>query len=101
MTNDLTIYPTLSLVEEILLPWQERIGVDFNGYKNHVYRMLHCCFALATCSEEDRHKLMIAACHHDIGLWSDHTVDYLPPSIREAVTYLEANQMNHWVEEIT
>ena len=101
MTNDLTIYPTLSLVEEILLPWQERIGVDFNGYKNHVYRMLHCCFALATCSEEDRHKLIIAACHHDIGLWSDHTVDYLPPSIREAVTYLEANQMNHWVEEIT
>jgi len=44
---------------------------------------------------------MIAACHHDIGLWSDHTVDYLPPSIREAITYLEANEMNHWVEEIT
>ena len=101
MTDAQTIYPTLPLVEEILLPWQERIGADFEGYRNHIYRMLHCCFALAPCSEQDRHKLMIAACHHDIGLWSDHTVDYLPPSIREAVTYLEANQLSSWVEEVT
>src|SRR5579871_6643982 len=56
MTNDLTIYPTLPLVEEILSPWRERIGSDFEGYKNHVYRMLHCCFALSPCSEEDRSK---------------------------------------------
>ena len=99
--NDLSVYPTLPLVEDILSPWRERIGVDYEGYKNHVYRMLHCCFALAPCSEQDRHKLMIAACHHDIGLWSDHTVDYLPPSIREAVQYLQAHHLGHWQEEVT
>jgi hypothetical protein len=101
MANDLTIYSSLPLVEQILSPWQERIGADYVGYKNHVYRMLHCCFALTACSDEDRKKLMIAACHHDIGIWSDHTVDYLPPSIREATHYLSIHQLSHWEEEIT
>lgn len=101
MTADLTIYPTLPLVEEILETWRERIGPDYTGYKHHVYRMLHCCFALHACSDQDRTKLIIAACHHDIGLWSDHTVDYLPPSIREAVSYLKAHQLDVWEQEIT
>ena len=68
MTNEQTITSTLPLVEEILSPWQERIGSDYEGY-NHVYRMLHCCLALTSCSEQDRNKLTIAACYHDIGLW--------------------------------
>lgn len=101
MHTDRNVYPSLPLVEAILSPWQARIGRDYEGYKNHVYRMLHCCFCLTPCSDEDRHKLIIAACHHDIGIWSDHTVDYLPPSIREAKDYLEAHQLEHWKEEIT
>ena len=101
MTFDLTIHPTLPLVEEVLEPWSQRIGSDYQGYKNHVYRMLHCCFALYPCSEQDRTKLMIAACHHDIGMWSDHTVDYLPPSIREAVQYLKASKLDEWEVEVT
>ena len=101
MTNDLTVHSSLLLVEQILSPWQKRIGADYEGYKNHVYRMLHCCFALTPCGDEDRQKLIIAACHHDIGIWSDHTVDYLPPSIREAAQYLRAHQLGQWEEEVT
>lgn len=99
--TDLTVYPSLPLVEQILAPWKTKIGADFEGYKNHVYRMLHCCFALIPCNEEDRQKLIIAACHHDIGLWSKGTVDYLPPSIHEASRYLSANGLDHWEEEVT
>lgn len=91
----------LPLVEQILTPWRDRIGPDHEGYKNHVYRMLHCCFALHPCSEEQRQKLIIAACHHDIGIWSDHTVDYLPPSVREAQTYLQAHALTDWTEEVS
>jgi hypothetical protein len=94
------IQDSLPLVEQILSAWKSRIGDDYQGYKNHVYRMLHCCFALAPCSEEDRKKLMIAACFHDIGLWSDHTVDYLPPSVREAEHYLKEQGLERWSEEI-
>lgn len=57
-----TVHPSLPLVEQILSDWKTRIGDDFNGYRNHVYRMLHCCFAMTPCSDDDHQKLMIAAC---------------------------------------
>lgn len=95
------IEPTIPLLEAILQPWQARIGKDFEGYKNHVYRMVHCVFVLRACTPEEREKVIIAAAHHDIGIWSDHTVDYLPPSITQARLYLQAQQRMDWDEEIT
>lgn len=91
----------IPLLEEILQPWRTAIGVDFDGYKNHVYRMVHCVFALHPCSEDERRKVIIAAAHHDIGIWSDGTVDYLPPSIAQAVKYLKGAGLSHWSEEIS
>ena len=37
----------IPLLEEILGQWKERIGSDYQGYRNHVYRMLHFCFYLS------------------------------------------------------
>ncbi len=91
----------IELLEQILAPWQSRIGADFEGYKNHCYRMLHFCFALAPqLAEDERTKMIVAAAHHDIGLWSAGTVDYLPPSIGEAKKYCEHHQLMQWAEEI-
>lgn len=42
---------------------------------------------------------MIAACQHDIGMWTDLAVDYLPPSRREAVPHLDLNELSPWLEE--
>jgi hypothetical protein len=94
------IEETLPLLESILDPWRDRIGVDFAGYKNHVYRVLNFCFTLRDCSDEERHKLVIAGAFHDLGIWSDKTVDYLPPSVALAVDYLAANGLSAWDEEI-
>jgi hypothetical protein len=88
------------LLEEILAPWRERIGADFEGYKNHVARMLNFCFALRACSEEERRKLIIAGAFHDIGIWSDGTVDYLPPSIAQAKLYLREHGLTDWIPEL-
>jgi hypothetical protein len=44
---------------------------------------------------------MIAACFHDIGLWSKKTVDYLPPSIDEAQHWLKKNDLSAWSDEIS
>jgi len=62
--------------------------------------MLNFCFFLANPTEEDRKKLIIAAAFHDIGIWSDHTIDYLPPSVALARKYLNENGLEEWVEEI-
>ena len=94
------IPPSLPLVEEILSEWKPKLGKDFVGYRNHVYRMLHCCLALYPCSEVEEKKLTIAACFHDIGIWSKGTVDYLPPSILEAEAYLSKSGLDDWKEEI-
>lgn len=90
----------LPLLEEILSPWKDKIGAEHEGYKNHCYRMIHFCLALHDCSEDERKKIIIAAAHHDIGLWSEGTVDYIPPSEAEARSYCQKHQLQNWEEEI-
>lgn len=90
-----------TLIEQILLNWKEKIGQDYAGYRGHVYRMFNFCLALHSCSAEDKTKLAIAACFHDIGLWSAHTVDYIPPSVAEVQHYLHQTGQNEWVAEIS
>jgi hypothetical protein len=96
----MTIEKPIPLLEEILAPWRARIGDDFEGYRNHVSRMLNFCFALRACSDEERRKLIIAGAFHDIGIWSDGTVDYLPPSIAQAKFYLTEHGLTDWIAEI-
>ncbi len=98
--TDLHIETEYSLIEEILSDWNDRIGVDYAGYRGHVYRVFNVCLAMHPASEEEKDKLAIAACFHDIGLWSDHTADYLPPSIRHAKRYLADSGRDAWSEEI-
>lgn len=95
------IETSIPLLEQLLSPWQTTLGADYAAYRNHVYRMLHFCFALHPCSDEQRQKLIIAACFHDLGIWANHTLDYLPPSIALAQQYLRDQQLADWNDEIT
>lgn len=88
------------LIEKILSIWKERIGDDYPGYRGHVYRMFNFCLALRSCTEEEKTKLAVAACFHDIGLWSDHTIDYIPPSVSQAKQHLSSTGLEAWSEEI-
>ena len=94
------ITTSLPLLDEILAPWQECLGADFVGYRNHLYRLLHYCFYLGVPAEEERQKLIIAAAFHDLGIWSADTIDYLPPSIELAQRYLREQGLWHWGDEI-
>jgi len=80
--------------------WKNELGNDYLGYKNHVYRMIHFCFALHSCNHEEREKIIIAGCFHDLGIWANGTVDYLPPSIALAKEYLKQNSLEQWIPEI-
>lgn len=88
------------LLEELLDNWKNGIGQDYLGYKNHLYRMINFCFALRPSSEEERQKIIIAACFHDLGIWTSETLDYLPPSIALAKAYLKQNNRQQWSAEI-
>ena len=90
----------IPLIEEILGERRDELGDDYLGYRNHVYRMVHFCFALYDINQEEREKVLIAGCFHDLGIWTDSTFDYLPPSVALATAYLTRNKLERWIPEI-
>lgn len=99
-TITMTIEDPIVEVEEILGARKSEIDRDYVGYKNHVYRMVNFSLALRDCSAEERTKILIAGCFHDLGIWTSSTFDYLPPSQALARTYLKQHGLGHWVTEI-
>ena len=90
----------IPLLEEILSKWKKEIGKDYQAYKNHVYRVVHFCLAMRHSNEEEREKIIIAACFHDLGIWTNNTFDYLGPSILLVKEYLKKRNVEEWFTEI-
>jgi hypothetical protein len=74
---------------------------ELAGYRNHVYRMVNFSFAQGEFDAEQREKIVIAGCFHDLGIWSSDTFDYLPPSIALASDYLAKSGKESWQPEIS
>ncbi len=91
----------LALLDTLLDTWKPQIGDAFAGYRNHCQRMAAFTLALLPgASDDDRRKIAIAACFHDLGIWSDGTIDYLPPSSRRARDYLASQGLQAWTTEV-
>ena len=87
-------------IEELLQEFKPLMGIDFLKYRNHVYRVFLNCLLMDN-DKSNEEKYVIAAVFHDIGIWTDHTIDYLDPSIEQAKIYLIKKGRQDWVEEIT
>lgn len=112
----------IARIDEILERFRGLIGHDFEGYRNHVQRMAHACFALAGAGRSERaggaradeaartgpapltrverEKIVVAACFHDIGLWTAGTFDYIEPSIAAAREHLTLVGRPAWIPEV-
>lgn len=97
---EMKIERNLPLVEEILGGFSGVIGPDFAAYRNHVYRVINLCLSLGSFGEVEKEKIQIAACFHDIGIWTAGTLDYLAPSEADATAYLKARGKEQWVPEV-
>jgi len=88
------------VIEEILEKCRPVILEDYDRYRNHVYRVFSNCILLdpqvAKCF-----KYALAAAFHDIGIWTNHTFDYLQPSEHQAILYLTNIGKTELIEEIT
>ena len=89
-------------VDGVLRAHASAIGPDLAGYRHHVYRVLNLAIVLARDVEDGDtvEKLAVAAVHHDLGIWTHHTFDYLSPSIGLASTFLAATGRSQWAAEI-
>lgn len=99
--DGIKIHRRFSLVDEILVEWRDEISGDYDGYRNHVYRMINYCLALRACEAEERERIVIAGCFHDLGIWAAGTFDYLDPSAELASEYLRGQGLEAWIPEIT
>lgn len=96
-TGLLTSLPT---VDEILNTHAPELGRDLAGYRNHVYRVVNLSVAIAGDPRIELDKITIAAAFHDLGIWTNHTFDYIAPSVTLARTHLAARGRTDWTSEI-
>ena len=90
----------IAIVEDVLREHAGPLGRDALGYRNHVYRVVNLCLAFGP-DEDAVDKIAIAGVFHDLGIWTDGTFDYLPPSVRLAEAYLSGSGRESWTAEIT
>lgn len=89
------------VTDEILTSFALAVSGDLQGYRNHIYRMLNFHCALRGLQGPPSEAVQIAAGFHDLGIWTDNTLDYLPPSVRLATEFLDARQRGDLAQEVT
>lgn len=88
-------------IDAVLDRHRPELGHDYAAYRNHVFRVFNLGLAIATPTHaEVVEKVALAAVFHDLGIWTDHTFDYIRPSVRLAVEYLTACSRVNWIPEI-
>ncbi len=100
MGQHVKIESEIPLLEEILSKWRKDLQNEYLGYRNHVYRVIHFCLAIRKCTAQEQDKIIIAGAFHDIGIWTNNTMDYIPPSIHLAGEYLRSKNIENWSNEI-
>ena len=81
------------IIDSILDSYKDDLGVYFEQYRNHVYRVYN--FAMTNVVlDRDIKIVSIVVAHHDLGIWTNNTFDYLKPSIALAKKYCEINSID-------
>ncbi|HTI43059.1 MAG TPA: hypothetical protein VL693_14630 [Vicinamibacterales bacterium] len=100
MNDQRYLVTNIPIVEEVLDHHSSTLGRDLIAYRNHVHRVVNLCLALTHGSRDDFNKIAVASAFHDLGIWTDHTFDYLAPSISLAREYLVARSRADWIPEV-
>ena len=87
-------------VEEVLDAFGAELASDRVAYRGHVYRVFHFCRALGGVGDGRDDAIALAAAFHDLGIWSDRTVDYLPPSARRLRAHLAERGESAMADEL-
>jgi hypothetical protein len=95
-----SLVTSLPTVELVLGDHASELGHDLTAYRNHVYRVVNLCVAILGDSRGDLEKIAVAAVFHDLGIWTNHTFDYIAPSVALAREHLAARGMADWIPEI-
>ena len=65
-----------------------------------MYRVVNLCVAVTSGNRDNLDKIAVAAAFHDLGIWTDHTFDYIAPSVSLAHEHLAVHARADWIPEI-
>lgn len=86
-------------VEELVGSFSSALAGDLVAYRNHVCRVLNYYLALAGQSSPPL-AILVASAFHDLGIWTNRTFDYLPPSVDLAKSYLSTHGLGALEAEV-
>ncbi|NTU57965.1 MAG: HD domain-containing protein [Chlorobiaceae bacterium] len=89
------------LIDNLFDGYRDVLGPDYDAYRNHCLRVFNFCLRLTRGKPVAEEKIAIAAFFHDIGIWTDKTLDYIVPSQEHAAAYLKKSGKAEWIDEIT
>jgi HD domain len=95
-----SLVTSLPTVERVLGNHVSELGHDFIAYRNHVYRVVNLCVAILGERRGELEKIAVAAVFHDLGIWTNHTFDYIAPSVALAREHLGGRGLEDWIPEI-
>jgi hypothetical protein len=76
----------IPVIDSVLWEHKDALGQDYTGYKNHCYRIANFS-KLFDLSPQEYQLVSLTAAFHDLGIWTDHTFDYIAPSIQLLKSY--------------
>jgi len=86
---DIKVIQSSPGIERHLTKYRAQIGEDWDGYRNHIYRVLSYTNYFLQGDEAQRDVIEAALVYHDLGLWSDASLAYLEPSTARALSDLK------------
>lgn len=93
------VVTNLPTIDQVLDNHAVELGYDLVAYRNHVYRVVNLCLAIVG-DDRELEKIAVAAVFHDLGIWTNHTFDYIAPSVALARAHLAARGMADWIPEV-
>jgi hypothetical protein len=84
--STMEIVERVPLIDEALDAWRDALGAARDPYRGHAYRVFNVARQVLGRTDEDD-AIALSSVFHDIGIWTDRTFDYLPPSIARAEAY--------------
>lgn len=91
----------LETLDAVLQAHASDLGPDLPAYRNHAYRVVNLCLAQRSLDAEQLERITVAAAFHDLGIWTDRTFDYLPPSVRLARDWLRRSAKEAWGPDVS
>mmetsp|Transcript_85636 Transcript_85636/g.105116 ORF Transcript_85636/g.105116 Transcript_85636/m.105116 type:complete len:219 (+) Transcript_85636:42-698(+) len=99
------IITEIDIFDTILDDYKSVINDQYNPYKNHCYRVINYFNLFWPINTTNNNiileKVALSAVFHDIGLWTENTVDYIDPSVHEAQEYLKNNNKTDMIKDVS